>query len=85
MTRHRFRALSHRLAALHRPKARTLFVVIRLRDGYGWQGPWRYQGRTFTKNPAYWYRYGSRTAAETALSWEAWEGVEVREISVPAP
>jgi len=83
LSRHLFRKLAHRLYAATKPRERTLFVVIRRRDGKGWLGPYKYRGETFTVDDRRWYRWGSRAAAESAVLWGGWTGVDVVEVSEP--
>lgn len=76
VSRHGFRRLAHRI---RQPRRRALFVVIRRRDGKGWLGPYKYRGETFSDDDRRWYRWGSRSAAESAILWGGWTGVDVVE------
>lgn len=68
---------------LRRFRRRKQYVALRKKDGYGWMGPWKYNGRAFSAQKTRWYRWGSKQAALSAVAWDGWDqirfGVEVVE------
>jgi hypothetical protein len=79
MRRYLYRRLAHKI---RQPRPRdTVFVVVRLRDGAWWAGPYRWRGETFTKNKRLAYLWGRREAAQVAASWNGWTGVEIVEVA----
>jgi hypothetical protein len=79
VSRYRFRHLAH---LIKQPQQRkTVFVVVRLRDGKYWAGEWKWRGRTFTSRKHVAYLWGRRESAQSAVEQCGWKGVEVREVS----
>lgn len=77
--RHLYRTLAHRLYRATLPQPRQRWAVRR-DDGKYWAGPYKWQGRTFSNNPALRYLYGTRAAAESAILWSGLDKVTVEQI-----
>ena len=54
--------------------------VVRRHDGTYWAGPYRWQGRTFTRREDFYYKWGTRQAAESAVLWSGIDNVTVEQI-----
>jgi hypothetical protein len=69
--------------AMRKPSTER-WVIVRA-DGFGWVGPYRYQGNTFVRSQDHWYGYGTESAARRAweeLGGDNYSGVRSRKISV---
>lgn len=54
--------------------------VVRRSDGAYWAGPYRWQGKTFTRREDFYYKWGTREAAESAVLWSGIDNVTVQQI-----
>jgi len=57
-------------------RSRNAYVLVRVRDQFGWGGPYRLKGRRFTAAESMWYRFGTESAASTAGMWHGYEQPE---------